>query len=286
MKGRTGRLVRRSSLGLLVAMAMLIALPSGASAATQIGQTFTPTAGIPAGNTWLQPAAPGAQYTVPSAGVITSWSFEADGAPPEIKFKVGRPAPGADFMTQVDFTIVGESSFVTPVANQLNTYPVQIPVQAGDAIGLAGAEATAGFWVRLDSDYPYHVASGDVAAGTTETFDPSGNAQFDLSANLETTPCKGRRPTMAGTSDKDTLTGTPGPDVIIGLEGTDKINGRGGNDRICGAEGKDKLKGGAGKDKLAGQKGRDKLNGGVARDVCNGGKGDDSASKCEVEKSI
>ena len=32
--------------------------------------------------------------------------------------------------------------------------------------------------------------------------------------------------------------------------------------------------------------GKDKLKGGGGRDVCIGGKANDSASKCEVEKSI
>jgi Ca2+-binding RTX toxin-like protein len=41
-----------------------------------------------------------------------------------------------------------------------------------------------------------------------------------------------------------------------------------------------------GQDTLLGQKGKDKLKGGGGADLCKGGKGKDTASKCEVEKSI
>jgi Ca2+-binding RTX toxin-like protein len=59
------------------------------------------------------------------------------------------------------------------------------------------------------------------------------------------------------------------------------------NDVICGGSGKDTVKGGGGgQDTLLGQKGKDKLKGGGGADLCKGGKGKDTASKCEVEKSI
>ena len=221
-----------------------------------------------------------------SDGVITRWSFEADGAPPEIKFKVGRPPPAADFTTAVDFRIIGESGFVTPAPNELNSYFVQIPVKRGDVIGLAAEATTSGSWVRLDGDYPYHVADGDVLVGDTETFNTSGNAQFDVSANLETKKCKGKAPTMAGTAGNDTLLGTPGRDVIVGFGGNDTLKGFGGKDRLCGLNGRDKLKGGGANDALKGARGKDRLNGGSGRDTCVGGKSKDTAAKCEIEQSI
>jgi Ca2+-binding RTX toxin-like protein len=98
--------------------------------------------------------------------------------------------------------------------------------------------------------------------------------------------CKGIPATIGGTNGDDVRTGTPGKDVIVGLGGNDKISGLGGNDLICGGAGKDTLKGGKGKDTLLGQKGKDALRGGGGRDLCTGGKGGDTASKCEVEKSI
>jgi Ca2+-binding RTX toxin-like protein len=125
--------------------------------------------------------------------------------------------------------------------------------------------------------------------------------------------CRGAQATIVGTEGNDVRTGTPGRDVMLGLGGNDTLSGLAGNDVICGAKGNDKLNGGKGKDTLLGQKGNDKLNGGKGkdtlsgkkgkdtlkggggndklkggggRDLCIGGKANDSASKCEVEKSI
>jgi Ca2+-binding RTX toxin-like protein len=98
--------------------------------------------------------------------------------------------------------------------------------------------------------------------------------------------CKGLPATIAGTDGHDVESGTPGRDVIVGLAGNDTLSSLAGNDVICGGPGKDTLKGGKGKDTLLGQKGKDTLKGGGGADLCKGGKGKDTASKCEVEKSI
>jgi hypothetical protein len=306
MKGVTGRLMRRFSLASLTAAVLITAIPSGASAATQIGQTFPPESSNCSANTWLQSGAPGGQYTVPSDGVITSWSFEANSAPPELKFKVGRHAPGADLTMAADFTIIGESGLVAPDANTLTSYFIRIPVQAGDVIGAFFNDD--GDCGRSDSDYDYHQFPADVQPGDTQTFTPATGFQFDVSALLEpdcdkdglgdetqdnklvgscsTLTCKGEPLTDVGTDGPDEILGTTDRDVIAALGGRDKVSGLAGKDLICGGRGRDTLKGGKSKDKLFGQKGRDKLRGGGGKDVCKGGKGDDTASKCEVEKSI
>jgi hypothetical protein len=121
--------MRWALLGLAIGLAALVA-PSSASAATQIGETFTPTSGCGGeGGVALQTVSPAGQYAAPTAGVITSWSLQADAFPPRLKLKVARPAGGNDF------TIVGESEVQTTSANQLNTFPTQISVEAGDLIG-------------------------------------------------------------------------------------------------------------------------------------------------------
>jgi hypothetical protein len=315
-----GRLVKRFSLASLATAAALMALPSGAGAATQVGETFTPVSGNPnpcfAGNTLIQSTSPNGQYAVPLAGVITSWSFAANGSPPQLKFKVGRSAGGANF------SIVGESAVKTPTPNQLNTYLDSIAVQPGDLLGLY--TATTGDCVRAASGYNFHFRLGDQLPGPPVPFvpNPGAETQFDISAlvesdcdkdglgdetqdtNLSTCPpgttptgpaptlpsgkpatCKGKPATILGTSGKDVRTGSQGRDVIVALAGNDSISGVGGNDVICGGAGKDTLKGGAGKDQLLGQKGKDTLKGGGGKDVCTGGKGNDTAT-CEVEKSI
>jgi hypothetical protein len=107
--------------------------------------------------------------------------------------------------------------------------------------------------------------------------------------------CMGIPATIVGTSRDDVRTGTRRRDVMLGLGGNDTLVGLGGNDVICGANGKDTVKGGRGNDRLLGQRGNDrlkgtrgsdKLNGGRGIDICIGGTGNDSASGCEVKKSI
>jgi RTX calcium-binding nonapeptide repeat (4 copies) len=208
----------------------------------------------------------------------------------------------------------------------LNSFFTRIPVQAGDILGeywSAGNTTTPGCTRTVLSGYNYHFKSGDVVPPTQTAFSPGILSQFDLSALLEsdcdkdglgdetqdqnlstcapgTTPtgpaptlpsgapatCRGIAATIVGTNGSDVRTGSPGQDVVVALGGNDTLSGIGGNDVICGGAGKDTLKGGKGKDSLLGQKGKDALNGGPGRDFCKGGKGTDTASKCEVEKSI
>jgi RTX calcium-binding nonapeptide repeat (4 copies) len=291
----------------VLAVTALMAAPSGAGAATTIGSTFL--VGAPEGKcgpnfTWLQ-----REYTAPSDGVITRWNFQAPVAAadvPQLKFKVARPAGGNVF------TMIGESAVVTPVANTLNSYFVQIPVQAGDILGTY--TMTTGFCDRAQAGFNEFRLAGDVVPPTMATFLGPGSFQLNVSALLEpdcdkdgfgdetqdtnlstcaaTGPaaggatCKGKPATIVGTSGSDVRAGSGGPDVIVGLGGNDSLSGVAGNDLICGGAGKDTLKGGKGKDTLLGQKGKDTLKGGGGKDKCIGGKGNDTASKCEVEKSI
>jgi hypothetical protein len=308
------KLARTIPAAALVATALMV-VPSGAGAATTIGQTFDPddAIGCESDFTRLQ-GSPGGQYAAPSDGVITRWSFQADAVAPQLKFKVGRSAGGNDF------TMIGESAVVTAVTNTVNSYFVQIPVQAGDVIGLY--TMTFARCARSATGYTLLRKSGDVVPPTQATFTPTAGFQQDVSALLEpdcdkdglgdetqdtnlsscapgTTPtgpitgpggapvtCKGLNATIVGTNGNDVRTGSLGQDVIAGLGGNDTLSGLGGNDVICGGAGKDLLKGGAGADSLLGQKGKDALKGGGGKDLCKGGKGTDTASACEVEKSI
>jgi hypothetical protein len=296
MNGGYGGSVRRFALGFLAATAMLIAVPSGASAATQIGHTFVPDANCNEDLTLLQsrsPGAPGGQYAAPSDGVITRWSYRSDTGTPtdKLKFKVARATGTAN-----EFTVIGESAQVDPAPDSLNSFFIQIPVLAGDIIGFYWAagntiDADCG---RLDPDYSYHFLTGDVVPTQTQVFAPDDGLQFDVSAILEpdcdkdglgdetqdtntsscrpaaavapAATCKGKPATIVGTPGNDGLKGTSGKDVIAGLGGNDKLSGLAGNDLICGGAGKDTLKGGGGKDTLLGQKGKDVLKGGPGKD--------------------
>jgi hypothetical protein len=175
---------RHRRLGCVVAMAVIAASLLGAaplaSAATQIGQTFSPNT-LGSNDTLLQSGSPGGQYAVPFSGVITSWSFQAGADPPELNFKAARHASGDNF------TIVGQSGLQTGIiANALNTFPTRIPVQAGDVIGFFVGDAGQ---VRRTGITGYTVADDDddldQPVGRTDQYPPVAGDQLDLSAMLE-----------------------------------------------------------------------------------------------------
>jgi hypothetical protein len=170
---------RRVSLPLVVALAVL-ATPASGEAATQIGQTFVP-ADCDGDDVLLQTSSPGGQYTVPSDGVITSWSYQGGTFPAQLRLKLARPA-GSNL-----FTIVGESPLETAPTSQLSTFPVRIPVQAGDVLGFYLASGQCRFPPPSPPGYSYafYTGMGDVPAGTTAEFLPGGPLQLDIAAILE-----------------------------------------------------------------------------------------------------
>src|SRR3954451_17108806 len=95
----------------LVTVFAALALVPAASAATTIGQVFTPTAQTTA--TVAQTGiSSGVGYSVPGDGVITSWSFLADADGATLRLKVLRP--NKDDGT---YSVVGQSDIVTAPAN-------------------------------------------------------------------------------------------------------------------------------------------------------------------------
>jgi hypothetical protein len=175
---RGGRFISRllpASLGTLVTLLVAGALPAGA--AVTIGQTVTPNSAC-GGDTFFQQASLGQQYSAPSSGVITSWAFQADSAPPPVRFKVGRPGAGNQY------TIVGASDTVNPTPGALSTNPTRISVQAGDQIGFFTGSGNCAF-----EDAPagnlITFFSADLEPGATETFFQQDERLLDVSAKLE-----------------------------------------------------------------------------------------------------
>jgi hypothetical protein len=171
---------------------VVLAIPASASAATTVGQTFVPEQAYSGGFTAVQSNYPGQLYTVPVAGVITSWSLQAAATqvPVGIRFKVARPGGGDNF------TIIGESGSQNPVAGALNTYTdVAIPVQPGDVLGLYTGDV--GGLIRRDpgcallctaQEVPF-----DAPPGTAATFGgPIEGYALDISASVEP-DCDGDR---------------------------------------------------------------------------------------------
>ena len=300
----------RRFLPAMFVLGLALLVPSGAGAATQIGNTFEPDAGC-SPLTRLQSVSPANQYAAPSNGVITRWSFRAASNPPDLRFKVGRVTPGEDLTTTAEFTIVGETLVMTDLREDaLNSFFTRIPVLTGDVIGFFNPDF-AGPCNRdidpksnpLTDQYVTHNRFDDPHPGDRDDYFRA-TRQLDISATLEADcdndglgdetqdpniascgpaavaaqaalSCKGERPTIVGTNGNDFLLGTPGRDVIQGLAGNDTVFALDGNDVICGNAGKDKLRGQDGDDAIKGNDGADSLKGGRGDDNLRGGRGPD-----------
>jgi len=144
----------RLALVVVCGMATLLAMGSVASAQVTLGQL------APAGTTFsceyvqsydeLQTSvAAGNSYVAPSAGVITAWSTQVGATPGQVLgMKVYRAiGPGA-------YLVVGQDG-PHALASGLNTFAVNIPVQAGDILGIflpPNVHSDCGFETGLEGD--------------------------------------------------------------------------------------------------------------------------------------
>ena len=178
----------------LVALAAFALLPGVAGAQVKLGQTGSELPVAPFPCEFSEPydefqvsIAGGDSYTVPTPGLITSWSHSAGpDAGQKLGFKVGRVA-GASF------TVVGaDTQNLTP--SVLNTFPVAIPVQAGDVLGLhvfdetESAPTLCTSQTELLTDVVAY-APGDVAPGATGEFEQATPPyRLNVSATLLLAP--------------------------------------------------------------------------------------------------
>jgi PASTA domain len=125
-------------------------------------------------------------YAMPEAGVLTSWSTSAGpGAGQFLSFKVYRPVSGTVF------SVVAQDGPRALVPSVLNTFPIDIPVQAGDVLGLNDHEAP----TTPDACSYFTGAPGDREAGLLgngadgaqlnfEASDTEPNVRANVSATL------------------------------------------------------------------------------------------------------
>ena len=157
----------------------------------------------------------GASYVVPQAGTLTSWSTAAGpGAGQAVSLKVYRPVSGTIY------SVVGQDGPRALTPSVLDTFPIDIPVQAGDVIGLNDGEAA----IVNDACQFYTSSLGDVVGGLPgDTADGSllnfeasvtrGEARLNVSANLQPTPPIVVTPVVPVSSTPITGATTPSPPV-------------------------------------------------------------------------
>jgi IPT/TIG domain/PASTA domain len=136
-------------------ISILFAMSASASAQITLGQlapASTPAYNCEYGSAYdeLQTSVgSGNSYIAPSSGVITSWSTQVGANPGQVLgMKVYRPIGVGTFL------VVGQDG-PRALAPGLNTFSVNIPVQAGDILGIflpAGVHSDCGFEPGLTGD--------------------------------------------------------------------------------------------------------------------------------------
>lgn len=178
------RLLSRSVLPILVAAGLWA--PASSGAATTLGQLFAPDAACIGPRSTLQTgAASGAGYSVPAAGVLTSWAFETGSAvPPGLAPLIARPTTLAGTFTAVAV----HPAATAPGANGINTYTLRpgIAVRPGDVLGI---EKDAGGGIcQLNSGSSTDTTgaiNSTLSPGASAAFSSFGNSKVQVSASLE-----------------------------------------------------------------------------------------------------
>jgi len=179
--------MRRWATSLALSVAILAATAAGAAAATaELGAVAEIRAGelpapISAGGSAVQVGEATSSYAVPPGyATITAWSHSTGTTPGALSFKVYRPTGGLR-----EFTVVStDTRFVT--AGSVQTFPVQIPVQPGDRIGLSSDDVELAYETFLPADR-IGFFGADLMPGVPRTTDgePFEEFKLDVSATLE-----------------------------------------------------------------------------------------------------
>ena len=163
-----------------LAACSVVAHATTAWGSTTVGQLFDPIDGCAANSIYLQTSVPsGNGYTIPSDGVITKWSYQFDAvAPSGVRLEVGSPgSAGMD-------TMVAQAMATPETPGAVGSYPAQIPVRAGDIIGIfvaSGGNCITGFGTGDIIDFH----AGDLSPGASDTFTPVSGNRVPVQATVE-----------------------------------------------------------------------------------------------------
>lgn len=175
---------------LVGASAVLAVSAPSAGAATNLGETFDPPSDCAPNTTYLVTDSIGGAYTVPSDGVISSWSFQTGAAAPEVlRLKVGRVTSSSDLEgANTELSVTGESISQVPTASSLNTFRTRVPVKQGDFLGIYLGAAVGSVKcsnATVSAGYRDHYSARDVLAGSSATFTGESDGQVEVAAVLE-----------------------------------------------------------------------------------------------------
>jgi hypothetical protein len=177
------------SLSLSLAAVLLAALGPGAQASpVTVGQLFAPSAascnGFLMDLTVVQTNVSGGNpYSIPTDGLITSWSFQSGvTVVPQLRLKVVRLSK-----TEWAYEVIGQSEPVTQAPSAVNSYPVSIPVQAKDRIGIFNGGGDCAGYTGDGGDVIW-TATGDPAPGTTVPFFEEEQVRVPVTVTVKPRP--------------------------------------------------------------------------------------------------
>ena len=142
--------------------------PAGAAWLGQLPDDTHIAGGLGFTGGWLQLSSYQNGYTVPADGVLTSWSFPGTGATPAptVELRVARGGPAPDLMEQPNgsgsYTAVAAVAAGGQQQAGTNSYPIRIPVKAGDVIGLYSSGGLPGYltnYPNVDVALPFDADS-------------------------------------------------------------------------------------------------------------------------------
>jgi hypothetical protein len=144
-----------------------VARPVAAKAtAVVVGQTAaTPAACGPAITLFMSAEVGPPSFTIPTKGVLTSWSNRANATPGSARLVVVGPSAIAGHRT-----VLGTSALQPVTVSTLNTFPTRIPVAAGSAIAI---QTTA-----PGMSCGQITAAGDTFSGAVAPYDPATNTDL------------------------------------------------------------------------------------------------------------
>jgi hypothetical protein len=218
----------------LAAALASLALCAGAAADVTVGQVAPPSpepyCNLGPTDTIQIAVAEGNSYVVPQAGTLTSWSTSAGpGTGQSLSLKVYRPVSGTSY------SVIGEDGPRALTPSVLNTFPIDIAVQAGDVIGMNDGEAP----LHHDACSFFTDEAGDLAAGlpgdaadgallSFEPVDTEPNVRVNISANLQPAapvipPVSSTAPPPASGPPTSGPPSAPAPECVVPRLGAKKL---------------------------------------------------------------
>lgn len=225
----------RAALTLLspVVAALGAGVPAASAATTTIGAVNEIAAGadpadITSGGFVVQVGEAAGTYAVPPGyGVITAWSHSTGTAPGNLTFKVYRPTGAPKEFRAV----AADPRAVAPDTNHV--FPVQIPVRAGDRIGLSSEGVQLAFETGDPADR-VGFFSPDPPPEATDTTDgnPFESYKLDVAATVESD--LNRDGVGDDSQGLQGTAGAPGGGDLVNCASTVRV-GRGGIVNLCDA---------------------------------------------------